>query len=599
MLFTSCKNSDYQIIYNGNPTESIKFAAQELKSYIFKISGAMLPLYRDNRHEEAKEIVIGYTNRGGYTDEEVAELGDEGFIIRVKGEKIFIIGSDVRGALYGVYDFLEEYCGCRFYSNDFEKVPKNTELYIAEDTDNKQIPQFKYRNSYWKSVTDPIISAKLKINGCHGRERFPEKIGGDVNYAGGFEHTIGWLTEQCKYGERAWTQPCLTDEENYKKVIKNLRWLLSENPDASLVSITQNDGFIGSCQCERCRAFNDKEGSDMGTMLTFVNRVADELGPEYPNLMFDTFAYRTTRVPPKTVRPRKNVIVRLCSIECCFRHPLAECDVAPGHDDEGVESFAENLVTWSKIAPTLYVWNYTTNFTNFPVLFFTFAALRRDARFFAENNVTGLFEQGNYASLNGEFGELKGYIISRLLWDPYMSEEKYRSYILEFINDFYGAGAPQIIEYLKMAYENSMDSHTGIYYDTATNYFWIRDCATKLEGQVEFMNRGNALFDAAEAAALESDDDVALANIRRSRIQLFDYQDFTLRDLRDAAATDEEKAALTEKIHAGNAKRLDYMKKYDVPNNMEFHSTEPLSEPDYEQHPLLWKNPGEEGYTGR
>ena len=64
MLFTSCKNSDYQIIYNGYPSESIKFAAMELKSYIFKISGAMLPLYRDNRHEEAKEIVIGYTNRG-------------------------------------------------------------------------------------------------------------------------------------------------------------------------------------------------------------------------------------------------------------------------------------------------------------------------------------------------------------------------------------------------------------------------------------------------------------------------------------------------------------------------------------------------------
>ena len=167
MLFTSAKDSAYQIIYPSCPTESLKYAAEELKAYIFKISGAMLPYFQDSRHPQEKEIIVGYTNRGGYTEEEKAELGKEGFIIKTEGEKIYILGSEVRGALYGVYAFLEDYCNCRFYTNDFERVPRNTELEIADGIYNKQVPKFAYRNSYWKSVSDIGISAKLKINGCH------------------------------------------------------------------------------------------------------------------------------------------------------------------------------------------------------------------------------------------------------------------------------------------------------------------------------------------------------------------------------------------------------------------------------------------------
>ena len=391
MVIAEKFESGYQIIYPACPTESLEFAAQELKKYLFRITGACIAEFEDNRHLEEKEIAVGYTNRGGYTDDDVAALGDEGFIIKSEGERIYIIGSGVRGALYGVYSFLEEYCGCRFYTNDFEKVPKCEKLEIAPIAENRQIPAFFYRNSYWYSVTDPYISAKLKINGCHGRERFPAKIGGDVNYQGGFEHTIGWLSGQCPYGERAWVQPCLSDEKVYETVLGNVRKTLEAHPDARLISITQNDGDKGACKCDKCRAVNDAEESEMGTMLKFVNRIAKELEDEYPNVMFDTFAYRFTRKPPRSIRPRKNVIIRLCSIECCFRHPIEECSETPGHD-EGGRSFAQDLIDWSKIAPNLTVWNYTTDFTNFSVLFFDLPTLRRNVRYFAQNGATGLFE---------------------------------------------------------------------------------------------------------------------------------------------------------------------------------------------------------------
>ena len=589
MIITQNRDSEYQIIYPQNPTPSEKYAVAELKKYLFKITGAAIAKYQDNRHEEDKEIIVGFTQRGGYTEAEKEELGKEGFIIKTEGEKIYIIGSGVRGALYGVYSFLEEYCGCRFYTNDFEKVPYNRTLDIPAIEYNKQVPQFFYRNPYWKSVGDVGIAAKLKINGCHGRERFPDYLGGDVNYQGGFEHTIGWLSGQCPYGQRAWVQPCLSDETVYQTVIGNIRNMLREHPDAALISITQNDGDTGACKCDKCRPINEAEESGMGTMLKFVNRIAEELEPEYPDVLFDTFAYRFTRKPPKNIRPRKNVVVRLCSIECCFRHPLTDCDITPGHDD--VErSFAIDLKEWSEVAPNLTIWNYTTNFTNFPVLFPNIETWRKNARFFAEHKAKGLFEQGNYASLNGEFGELKGYMLARTCWDPYMSREKFEEYIREFIMDFYGPGGTEIMNYLGMALENSKDEHMGIYYDTATNYTWIRDCATKLEGQWEYILRANQMFDAAEEAA---ETDVQLANIRRTRIHLFDYIDFTLRDEREAAETEEDKAGLTEQIHENQKKRFEYMRKYNVTHNHEFHDIDSLSDPDYEQHALLWKCPNE------
>ena len=590
MVIAEKFESGYQIIYPACPTESLEFAVQELKKYLFRITGACIAEFEDNRHLEEKEIAVGYTNRGGYTDDDVAALGDEGFIIKSEGERIYIIGSGVRGALYGVYSFLEEYCGCRFYTNDFEKVPKCEKLEIAPIAENRQIPVFFYRNSYWYSVTDPYISAKLKINGCHGRERFPAKIGGDVNYQGGFEHTIGWLSGQCPYGERAWVQPCLSDEKVYETVLGNVRKTLEAHPDARLISITQNDGDKGACKCDRCRAVNEAEESEMGTMLKFVNRIAEELEDEYPNVMFDTFAYRFTRKPPRSIRPRKNVIIRLCSIECCFRHPIEECSETPGHD-EGGRSFAQDLIDWSKIAPNLTVWNYTTDFTNFSVLFFDLPTLRRNVRYFAQNGATGLFEQGNFASPNGEFGELKGYIISRLLWDPYMSEEKYREYITEFIRDFYGAGYSHIIDYLSMVNESSLDSHFGIYYDNAADYVWCRDAENRLEGQRLFIERGNKMFDAAEA---EADSPEALANVRRSRIQLIDYIDFTLRAERDLCPDEEGKAEFSRRLWENNRKRFEYMRRYGITHNHEFHHIKSLSDPDLEQHALLWKRPDEQ-----
>lgn len=583
------KDTLYSIIYRKDATESERCAVYNLKRYLFKITGAVFCEYTDNAPKSDKEIVIGYTNRGGHTAELTEKLGDEGFCVKTEGEKIFILGSGVRGALYGVFDFLEKQCGCLFMTKDYEKVPRCENFEIA-DTNYSEVPIFSCRNAYWYPVSGEDISAKLKLNGNVGRE-LTEKYGGGVNYAGDFQHTIGYLSEQCPEGDRAWHQPCLCDENVYQTVLKNVRRKLSECPDAKIMSITQNDGDGGACKCDKCREINEREGSEMGTMLLFVNRIARELKDEYPDILFDTFAYRFTRKPPKTIVPEDNVIVRLCSIESCFRHSHEECHETPGHPDSNIEPFSDQLIEWSHLTKHLFIWDYTTNFTNYSTSFVNFDVFRKNLKFFAENGAEGVFEQGNIFCPNGEFGELKGYLLARLLWNPYMSESEYSNEIDRFVEGYYGEGGKYIREYIDYMLKCSEKSHFGIYFDNASIYIKPDGFEDELCAKFEFIRHSEELFNKAEALA-KTDEETA--HIRCSKIQLLNYKYFVLNEYSEKIKNESEKKSEYEKneeaIIENNKLQYLYMKRYGMICPREFAYMDKLSEPDFRKPALLWEN---------
>ena len=583
------KNTDYEIIYRCGATEAEKTAVAELKKYLYRITGAIACEFTDKRHVRECEIVIGYTNRGEWDDALAAKLGDEGFSIKFVGEKIFILGSGVRGALYGVYTFLEKYCGCLFMTNDYERVPRRETLEI-DAKDDEEIPVFMSRNAYWYPVRDEVISAKLKINGCSDRV-LTKKYGGGVYYAGDFQHTLGYLAEQCPEGERAWVQPCLSDEKVYQTVLKNVRRKLKECPEAKIMSITQNDGDTGACKCEKCRAVNEREESEMGTMLQFVNRIARELKDEYPDVLFDTFAYRFTRKPPKTIMPEDNVIVRLCSIECCFRHAHEDCHETPGHEEPS-EPFSDQLIEWARRTKHLFIWDYTTDFTNYSTSFMNIPILRKNVEFFARNGAEGVFEQGNIFCPNGEFGELKGYLLARLLWDPYMSEEEYWNEVDRFCDGYYGRGGKYIRELIDYMAECSKDSHFGIYFDNASIYIKPSGYATELEAELAYIKRAEELYDKARELAVTDDE---IAHINCSEIQLYNYKFFVYNSICDETKDDPERQdeynSARGTVIANNRIMFKYMKMYGMICPREFAYMDEVDEPDWTRCPLLWENP--------
>ena len=90
----------------------------------------------------------------------------------------------------------------------------------------------------------------------------------------------------------------------------------------------------------------------MGSMLTFVNELAARFGDK----TVSTLAYQYTRRCPKSLRPAKNVLINLCSIECNRSRPIRQ--------DRSSAPFGRDLRTWSAACDRLFVWDYVVQFSN-------------------------------------------------------------------------------------------------------------------------------------------------------------------------------------------------------------------------------------------
>ncbi|MBQ1196201.1 MAG: DUF4838 domain-containing protein [Clostridia bacterium] len=543
LVFVQNNISEYTIIRPENPTDANMKAASELRSYIEKISGVGIPIKTDAEAAGEYEILVGYTNRSAEGQFDAAKLGNEGFVIETVGKKLFIAGSGVRGALYGVYTFLEDYLGCRFYTSDYEKIPSRDVLGVQPIERDEQIPVFEYRDIDFVTSRQNNFQAKLKANGVYNNT--PAEFGGKIEYIGGFVHTLEkWISVEEYFADHpeyfalnedgtrqsGWgAQPCLSNPDVLRLVKEKVRSLLKDRPDAKIISISQPDNGTAQkpCMCPECKKIYAEEGAYSGAQIRFVNAVAEEFAKDYHDLKFDTLAYHHTRSICKTP-PADNVIVRFCTIECCFSHPLGTCkDVYAMAGSE--KTISEDISDWAKVSDKLYVWDYTTNFVESVTFFPNFNVLRENAKFFADNHVIGVYEEANFFSDTCDFSELRSYIMAKLLWNPYMSEEEYWNYIDEFLKDYYGNGWKYIREYIDLAQKFVEDKHFGIHDKFAYTIFaptvdrtnkelpadLTLDMIKNYEGvdwskyldygakvtECEIVTRGFELFDAAAALA--------------------------------------------------------------------------------------------------
>ena len=442
------------LVIPSDPTPQEAYAADELRNYLDLITSAVFEIVKGPF--EGPQIALGRAAHAFTAPD--GDLGEDGFHLRTLEDSILIEGGK-RGVIYGVYELLER-LGCRFFTPECEQIPSCTEL-NAPDIDTRQVPLLEHRDhNYFFYNTCPRFAVKSRINGSAAA--IPERFGGHRSYTW-FVHTFNRLVPVEIYGQthpeyyamyggarratRHDTQLCLSNPEVLAIATETVRGALREHPETKLFSISQND-YIKGCECEACRAIDREEGSAAGTLLRFVNAIAQALEPEYPQVVFDTLAYQYTRPVPKITRPRHNVCVRLCSIECCFAHPFATCD-----DDRSVvlpdgtrTSFINDLRQWGAFHDRLYIWDYVTCFAHYAAPFPNWRVLQPNMQAFVENHVKGVFEQGNSGSRGGvDFNELRAYVISKLLWDPYCDVQKH---IREFTDCYYGAAGVHVRAYI-------------------------------------------------------------------------------------------------------------------------------------------------------
>ena len=399
-------------------------AAEELAKYLQKKGIAI-----DENGFPISIVVDTSLEQDSYKIE--ATLGEnEGMTVR----------GDNTGVLYGVYNFLEAYAGIRFFTPTLEICPKG-DITIPQGLVLAHNPVMKGRRLTWHSVNSSADwCVKQGVNNCDAQ--LTEELGGTrLNYGKLFVHTINFLAETTYPYPAYGTNPCMTDPEVLATVIKNVRRALEENPQSNIVSVSQND-FEGHCLCPNCRKIEEEDGSPAGPFLRFVNAVAADIEKDYPHVTVDTLAYKYTQKAPKVTKPHRNVCIRLCSIGCCFTHPLDREDCAKN------KKFYDDLVEWGKICDKIHIWDYTTNFHYYISTFPNLGVLHKNMKFFAENHVVSMFPQGNSQAPSGEFGELRAYLLAKLMWDPYMSDETYYTHMDEFLAAYYGEGWTYIRKFI-------------------------------------------------------------------------------------------------------------------------------------------------------
>ena len=455
-------SSEYRIVVSDTSSPSTVYGAGELQKFLEEMTGAEIPIIFDLEPMTDREIIIGNNSHLQKLNQTIDfdELGDEGYVLRTVGKHIIIAGGELRGNMYGVYGLLEDHLGCRWFTPEITRIPRYSRLSIPK-LNEKIIPVLEYREPFIWDAIDGDWAARNRINRNTFRGRLEERHGGQVEWVPGFfAHTFEKLVPKAKYYDthpeyfslvsgvrmREMSQLCCTNEDVVRIVTEGVLKAFRENPRAKILSIGQNDFSFNYCECENCQEIAEREGAQIAPVLRMVNRVADEVKKYFPDRSIVTFAYQWTRHAPQTMKPRDNVIIRLCSIECCFTHPFDRCD------NENNISFTKDLEEWSKVSKRMWVWNYTTDFSHYLLPFPNLRILNDNLKLFVEHNVTGIFQQDTPNIRHGEFSELGAYLQAKLLWNPDYDED---TAIDEFLDAYYGDAAPQMMAYLDFIHDKA------------------------------------------------------------------------------------------------------------------------------------------------
>lgn len=496
----------HAIVTPNEPTAQEEHAARDLQGHLELLTGELFPIVKDDEAGNRTPIVIGRSSLIGKLGVRsgLDSLGPDGLLIKNVGPALVLAGNQ-RGVLYVTYTFLEDFLGVHWLSSDCTIHPQKG-TFNLDNLNVRYVPPLEYREPFAFCGYHADWAVRNKSNGS--ATRLDRERGDKIKYKG-FVHTFyglvppeSYFAEHLEYfseidGQRRheYAQLCLTNPEVEDRVVEAVRQWLKESPETNIVSVSQND-WAGNCQCAKCKAIDDEEGSPAGSLLRFVNRVAERLEKEFPNVAIDTLAYQYTRKPPKITKPRSNVIVRLCSIECSFAQPL-------GKGKQNV-AFKKDIEGWGKICKRLYVWDYVTNFAHYIQPHPNLRVLQPNIQFFTKNGIKGIFEQGGYQSPGGEMQELRTWLLAKLLWNPKADVEKL---LPTFLEGYYGAAAPFIREYLDLMHDEVEKTETYLACYTSTDAEFLRP---------EVIARADALFDQAEKSV--RNDAALLKRVQTARL---------------------------------------------------------------------------------
>ena len=494
---------NFAIILSENVDSAYLVSAELLQKYWREITDRNLEIL-NKAPSHITGIYLGRNFADSLLTDSLANLKEDGFIISIKNDSIFLSGKNPKATLYAVVTFLEENLGCIKLSDTEDFIPKKENIHF-ENSFKIYNPAFDFRRALFPGPKNKDYRQWYKLE--------------SLDDWGMFVHTFHrllppekYFTEHPEYyslvnGRRLQdAQLCLSNAKVIDKLVENLGNEIAKHPEKTYWSVSQNDA-INYCECENCQKLYDKYGSISGVYIEMANTIAKA----FPKKQISTLAYQFTRSAPQNIMPRKNVNIMFCSIECNRGMPLT--------DDDRSKMFVEDMKAWSKLTNNIFVWDYVVQFKNYLCPFPNFPVLQPNIKFFKDNNIDMMFEQGSAGNWS-DLVELKQFLVAKLLWDTDVNVD---SLSTMFIKAYYGAGGP----YIKKFYESishEMQEHSG---DQFLNIYGFPSDYTKSFLTPDLMLFYSSLMDDAEKAV--GQDSILLDRIKRTRLSVdFAFVDISI-----------------------------------------------------------------------
>lgn len=495
----------------SNANSAVKYAADLLKANLLK-AGVSVTVVSDASASGAKAIYLGRGTKTQSKLFSCYDSGKEAYrLINYNGDLIIAANSG-RGYIYGAYGFLESLGYAFISPDVTVVPDSSDVFIAAGlDVITGNSP-FDYRELMYSPYAcvgtgdDTVVTEYAIANGINGSfwrnsMKNNAKFGGYEGFIGGdsfYDHNVvGWLlpldylAEHEEYfgyqyyndaydcatwvdylrthGETpsvANLQVCISNPDVLTIVISYLDTRINNAIDAALasgidypkvISVCAMDNW-NYCNCPNCTALYNTYGRT-GAWLRFINKIADHCATWHPEMTINTYSYGWTKGLPKTraesdgnyvdndylnhdvytVVPRSNVNMQLATTMCPFHCNPDECATLAAEENQ--------IKEWAKISNSLYVWYYATDFLNYNAVWPNFDAIWYDIQFFANNKVKGVYVEGNGCA-SGEFGELRSYLISKMLQNPYMTIDEFNALRTNFLNNYYGAAGQYINNYI-------------------------------------------------------------------------------------------------------------------------------------------------------
>ncbi len=436
-------------VWRLDRTRTVRHAAEILQDYIQRSTGVRVPIVNASAVSAGRPLIlVGRSSLTDFVEKERSKLAPEGYLVRREGRRIAIVGevagadalSEYRGAdrgtLFGVYAFLEQTLGIRWYFPHELGivVPKRPNL-IVSALKLTEAPAFPMRTGAVYDDPDegeaglslPVVrhgnTTGFHANHtCYHWYKFAEShpqvfaIGQDgkpmINADGP--------------GGNKWNHLCYSEPDTLALEMEQIRSFHEQGVQYTELSLLPNDRYIRCvpkdieniyhCNCERCKAQwrEDPPDSKLSEVIFgYMARLAGEIDEEYPGKRLATLGYCGFLRPPRSVEVPDNLDVMLCTVMGNMKL------VSPGHWQETTGVIEEWYTALGEDASRLFVFEYLVYPSSDAPMLYPHK-LQEWVRFM-RGKTSGGFSNGSRpraGTARHRFALVNGWFWHKLLWNP-------------------------------------------------------------------------------------------------------------------------------------------------------------------------------------